>query len=270
MGSDEPRGRAAFASRLTARCEGLGRPDGRSARDASIVTDIDGKPTHRSGVLHGRRAGRPLRKQQRARYDRDLPTLEIDLADLGDPVSLFATATTEVRLEIGFGGGEHLSAEAARHPQIGFIGCEPFRNGVAKLLEQIEAGDLGNLRLHAGDAAELLDRLPDACLAQVDLLYPDPWPKRRQRKRRFISDQNLDRLGRVMRPGAELRFATDIDDYAGWGLAHAMRSPPSWRRSSLKSPSCGTSTIASIPASRARAASFSAAQHPARSLSRGM
>ena len=151
--------------------------------------------------------------------------LEIDLDDLGDPASLFMSPKTEVRLEIGFGGGEHLSAEAARHPEIGFIGCEPFRNGVAKLLEQIEARNLRNLRLHAGDAADVLDRLPEGCLAQIDLLYPDPWPKRRQRKRRFISERNLERLGRVMRPGAEFRFATDIDDYAGWGLAHAMRSP---------------------------------------------
>ena len=180
---------------------------------------------HRSGVLHGRRVGRPLRKQQRARFDRALPSLELASSGLLDPETLFARRNSEVRMEIGFGGGEHLAAEAERLPGVGFIGCEPFRNGVAKLLERIEALGLDNVRIHAGDAAEILDRLPDGCLAQIDLLYPDPWPKRRQRKRRFICDPNVERLARVLRPGAEFRFATDIDDYAGWGLAHLLRSP---------------------------------------------
>ena len=180
---------------------------------------------HRSGLLHGRRAGRPLRKQQRARFDRALPGLELAAAGPIEPATLFEEPKTELRMEIGFGGGEHLVAEAERQADVGFIGCEPFRNGVAKLLERIEALGLRNLRIHAGDAAEVLDRLPDGCLARVDLLYPDPWPKRRQRKRRFISDANVERLGRVLRPGAEVRFATDIDDYAGWGLAHLIRSP---------------------------------------------
>ncbi len=127
-------------------------------------------------------------------------------------------------MEIGFGGGEHLAAEAERQPDVGFIGCEPFRNGVAKLLDHVAARRLDNIRIHSGDAAEALEALPDASLAQVDLLYPDPWPKRRQRKRRFVSDRNIERLGRVMRAGAELRFATDIDDYAGWTLARMLQS----------------------------------------------
>ena len=191
------------------------------------MTTQDGETRHRSGVLHGRRAGRPLRTAQRARYDRVLPGLEIDLEDLGPDVpvgTLFGAGVTEARMEIGFGGGEHLAAEAERHPGIGFIGCEPFRNGIAKLLDLVEACGLDNLRLHAGDAADVLDRLPEACLTQVDLLYPDPWPKRRQRKRRFIGDANMGRLARALRPGAEFRFATDIDDYAGWGVAHVLRS----------------------------------------------
>ena len=179
---------------------------------------------HRSGVLHGRRVGRPLRAEQRARMARALPGLEIDAADAVEPRSLFGTPLSVLRMEIGFGGGEHLAAEAGRYPDIGFIGCEPFRNGVARMLERIETRGLGNVRLHAGDAGDLLDRLPDRCLDGVDLLYPDPWPKRRQRRRRFVSEENLDRLARTLREGALFRFATDIDDYAGWVLARILRS----------------------------------------------
>ena len=179
---------------------------------------------HRSGVLHGRRVGRPLRAEQRARMARALPGLEIDAADAVEPLSLFGTPLSVLRMEIGFGGGEHLAAEAGRYPDIGFIGCEPFRNGVARMLERIETRGLGNVRLHASDAGDLLDRLPDRCLDGVDLLYPDPWPKRRQRRRRFVSEENLDRLARTLREGALFRFATDIDDYAGWVLARILRS----------------------------------------------
>ncbi len=178
----------------------------------------------RAGVLHGRRAGRPLRKDQRARMARDLPALAIDLGALGEPAALFAPGTTGLRLEVGFGGGEHLAYEAGRFPEVGFIGCEPFLNGVAKLVERVEALELDNIRLHAGDAGELLDALPTASLDGADVFYPDPWPKRRQRKRRFLSEDNLARLARALKPGAPLRFATDIDDYAGWVLARVLRS----------------------------------------------
>jgi tRNA (guanine-N7-)-methyltransferase len=142
-------------------------------------------------------------------------------------------------LEIGFGGGEHLAARARTHPEIGFIGCEPFVNGVAKLLAVIDRDMIENIRIWHADAIELIGRLPSGCLGGAYLLYPDPWPKRRHRKRRFISDENLEALGRAMRPGAQLRFATDIDDYAGWALAHVLRSstfqwtaesPDQWRR----------------------------------------
>ena len=175
-------------------------------------------------MLHGRRAGRPLRQDQRSRMARDLPALEIDLAALADPRRLFAASLADLRLEVGFGGGEHLAHEAARRPEAGFIGCEPFLNGVARMLERIEALGLANVRLHPGDAGELLDALPEACLDGADVLYPDPWPKRRQRKRRFLSEANLARLARALKPGAALRFATDIDDYAGWVLARVLQS----------------------------------------------
>lgn len=128
-------------------------------------------------------------------------------------------------MEIGFGGGEHLIEAAKTHPDVGFIGCEPFVNGVAKALAAIQARSLTSIRLHPGNAADVLDRLPEASLGRVFLLYPDPWPKRRQHKRRFISDDSLRQLARVMRSGSELRFATDIDDYAGWTLARILRSP---------------------------------------------
>jgi tRNA (guanine-N7-)-methyltransferase len=152
-----------------------------------------------------------------------LPGIEIDLSTPGSPVTLFEGAA-EIRLEIGFGGGEHLAHHARLRPQAGFIGCEPFRNGVAKFLERAATDNLDNVKLFIGDAGVLIERLPDAALAGVDLFYPDPWPKRRQRKRRFVSAPMLDRLARVMRPGAMLRFATDIDDYAGWTLARIAAS----------------------------------------------
>jgi tRNA (guanine-N7-)-methyltransferase len=138
--------------------------------------------------------------------------------------ALFAQPLSDIWLEIGFGGGEHLIRAAAEHLDVGFIGCEPFVNGTAKALAAIETQRLANIRLHAGDAADILAWLPSASLGRVFLFFPDPWPKRRQRKRRFISDQTLSALARVMRAGAELRFATDIDDYAGWALARILRS----------------------------------------------
>ena len=155
---------------------------------------------------------------------RALPGLEITGVDAIDLRSLFGKPLSGLRMEIGFGGGEHLAAEAERDTETGFIGCEPFRNGVARMLERIETRGLGNVRLHAGDAGAFLDRLPDRCLDGLDLLYPDPWPKRRQRRRRFVSEQNLGRLARTLRDGALFRFATDIDDYAGWVLARILGS----------------------------------------------
>ena len=124
---------------------------------------------------------------------------------------------------------------ATREPGVGFIGCEPFVNGVAKLLAAIQQMRAQNIRLHRGDAALALDWLPAASLSRVYLFYPDPWPKRRQRKRRFVNSETLDLLARTMRPGAELRFATDIDDYAAWTLAR-LRAHPAfvWRAASAR------------------------------------
>lgn len=164
--------------------------------------------------LYGRSKGKALRQHQATLMSDLLPRLALDLA-----APLQIRPGHELRVEIGFGGGEHLIEAAAREPEVDFIGCEPFVNGMAKLLSRIEARGLTNIRLYQGDAAEVLDRLPPESLSKVYLFYPDPWPKRRHRKRRFVSPENIARLARVLRPGAELRFATDIDDYAAWTLA---------------------------------------------------
>jgi tRNA (guanine-N7-)-methyltransferase len=180
-------------------------------------------PKRLSGILHGRRQGRRLRDAQTSVMDRLLPVYRLDLGQPLDPRLLFPGPISELRLEIGFGGGEHLAAQAAANPEIGFIGCEPFRNGIASLMQHLDARAAPNLRVHDDDAGEVVDRLGAGTIARVDLLYPDPWPKRRQRKRRFVSSAMLGRLARILRPGGSFRFATDIDDYAGWTLARVMQ-----------------------------------------------
>ena len=154
-----------------------------------------------------------------------LPRLAVDLGAPHHLPALFAHAPNDICLEIGFGGGEHLAAQAGAHPGTGFIGCEPFINGMAKALALIEAQDLANIRLHFGDASDLLAWLPASSLARIDLLYPDPWPKRRHWKRRFVQDARIIELARVLRPGGFFRFATDWPDYAAWTLERLVRSP---------------------------------------------
>ena len=177
-------------------------------------------------AFFGRRKGHALKPRQAALFDTLLPRLALDLAELApaDLRRLFADVA-EVRLEIGFGGAEHLIAQARNNPRTGFIGSDAFINGVAKALAAIDEHKLANMRLHFGDASELLDWLPDGALTRIDLLYPDPWPKRRHWKRRFIQDDSLKRLARILKSGGELRFATDIADYAVYALARVLRSP---------------------------------------------
>ncbi len=168
--------------------------------------------------LFGRRKGRPLRTGQAELMETLLPRIRVNVPETGklDLQDLFSGESKALRLEIGFGGGEHLVAQAATNPQDGFIGCEPFVNGVAKLLSQIEAQDISNIRVFPDDARVLLDALPDACLDTVFVLYADPWPKKRHAERRFIGPANLDRLARVMKTGGELRLATDVAGLAQW------------------------------------------------------
>lgn len=180
---------------------------------------------HRAGVLHGRLQGRKLRPGQAALLGDLLPRYALPPEGPLDPAGLFEVPVDALRLEIGFGAGEHLFAQAEACPDMGFIGCEPFRNGIVGLLGRLAATPRPNLRIHAGDGGSVIDRLPDRSLTRLDLLYPDPWPKRRQRKRRFVSGAMLQRLARVLVPGGTFCFATDIDDYAGWTLARVLASP---------------------------------------------
>ena len=180
---------------------------------------------HPHGAFFGRRKGHPLRARQAALFETLLPRLAVDTgAPAGDVGALFPVAVDEIHLEIGFGGGEHLIGRAQANPHIGFIGAEPFINGMAKALAAIDDVKLQNIRLHHADAVALLDWLPPASLGRVDLLYPDPWPKRRHWKRRFVNAENIARLARVLRPGGEFRFASDWANYAEWTLARFMRS----------------------------------------------
>ncbi|HEY1153184.1 MAG TPA: tRNA (guanosine(46)-N7)-methyltransferase TrmB [Pseudolabrys sp.] len=178
-------------------------------------------------AFFGRRKGHPLRDGQATLLDTLLPKLALDLSQPApaDLRMLFATPVNDVRMEIGFGGGEHLIAQATQHPDTGFIGVEPFVNGMAKALVAIDAAGLRNVRLHFADAAGLLPWLPPASLTRIDLLYPDPWHKRRHWKRRFVQTESLKALARLLRAGGEFRFATDIPHYAGWTLARVLRSP---------------------------------------------
>jgi tRNA (guanine-N7-)-methyltransferase len=187
------------------------------------TNDIDDHPAR---AFFGRRKGHPLRPRQTALFGTLLPRIALDLtkpapADLRE---LFELQLDQVRLEIGFGGAEHLIAQAQANPHSGFIGSDGFVNAIGKALAAIEDNSLNNIRLHFGDASELIDWLPNSGLARIDLLYPDPWPKRRHWKRRFIQDDSLARLARILKSGGELRFATDIADYAAYALARVLRS----------------------------------------------
>jgi len=187
------------------------------------MSDATPPPSWRN--FHGRRHGKTLRPTQRRHVDELLPRLAVPGVDpLEHPVrkeldldALFG-GSREVWLEVGTGGGEHIADRALAHPEFGLIGCEPYINGVAMLLGRIERMGIGNIRIHPGDARDLIDLLPDGALGRVYVLYPDPWPKSRHHKRRFICPENLTALARVMAPGSELRLATDIAEYVEHSL----------------------------------------------------
>lgn len=175
--------------------------------------------------LYGRTKGHPLRQRQQALVDALLPQLATPDPERGpiDPAALFPDATG-IELEIGFGGGEHLAWQAARAPGTGFIGAEPFLNGVAQLLQKIDVEGLSNIRIRHGDARPLIEALPAASLRRIFVLHPDPWPKRRHAKRRIISPWFFAEAARVLRSGGELRVASDIPDYVRWTLMHAQNA----------------------------------------------
>ena len=194
---------------------------------------------------YGRRRGRAPSRRQAELWRDVLPRVAVDLAQPA-PASLtdlFAPPVEDVWLEIGFGGGEHLVWQARANPGVGLIGCEPFQDGVVKVLGAIDAasetGALANIRVLADDARPLLRWLPSASIGRAFVLFPDPWPKARHRKRRLVSEATLGELARVLRPGAELRLATDDGDYAGAMLLAIGRQayfqwtangPDDWRR----------------------------------------
>ena len=168
------------------------------------------------GRLYGRRAGHKLRAGQAELVDDLLPGLSVPDGPL-DAIALFGEHCP-LELEIGFGAGEHLAGQAAMRPDTGFVGCEPFLNGVVGALGHIRDGGLDNVRIHMGDALDVLNRLPDASLDRVYLLHPDPWPKVRHAKRRFMNSGPIELVARKLKPGGEFRFGTDHPVY----VAHAM------------------------------------------------
>jgi len=214
-----PAAHAAFTpfARIDAWCRGA-----RMSDKQHHPLNIDGEPR----AFFGRRSGKRLHRGQDQLFRELLPRLEIALPETTlDPATLFATPRDRIVMEIGYGGGEHLARKAAESPATGFVGCEVFSGGIAKLLEKLDEQETDNVRLFTDDALKLLQKLPDASLDEVYLLYPDPWPKTRHHKRRFVSPLTLAELARVLKPGALFNFATDIEDYANWTLAHILRAP---------------------------------------------
>ncbi|TDL81785.1 tRNA (guanosine(46)-N7)-methyltransferase TrmB [Palleronia sediminis] len=184
--------------------------------------------------FYGRRKGHNLKPNQEAWLQSDLDALSPGAVDWAEnperrPLDLAARfGERPIWLEIGFGGGEHLIHQALANPDIAIIGAEPYINGVAKLLGKIRASGAGNLAVYPGDARDLFDVLPPRSIARAFLLYPDPWPKTRHHRRRFVTPEHLEPLARVMAPGAILRVATDIPDYVRQALLEVPRAGFDW------------------------------------------
>ena len=204
-----------------------------TSRDIDHDADDDGAPAHSRGSFFGRRKGHKLRSHQADLIDNLLPHLAVGIETPAPEklTELFDDGIDDVRLEIGFGGGEHLIAEAKAFPRIGFIGCEPYVNGMAKILTQIEANNVGNIRLFAGDAAELLAWAPARSVARVDLIHPDPWPKRRHWKRRFVQDATVKAMARILNSLAPKRWASSVVARLAASSASTARWMARWRSS---------------------------------------
>lgn len=169
--------------------------------------------------VYGRTKGKTLKPRQANLMETLFPRVSISLDEpVINPRALFGAGIDDVWLEVGFGGGEHLIWQAEQNPRVGILGCEPFINGVAKVISEIDVHQLENVRVHADDARFLLERLAPASLARVFILYPDPWPKLKHNKRRFVNDETLKLISAALKPGGELRFASDIPDYVAWTL----------------------------------------------------
>ena len=223
MGTDRSRG--CVEGRVDLTEVAVGRP----------AVGEDPMTNDRKRILYGRRRGRRLRPHRQKLIDELLPQLAIDAEQVPtNPAALFGRPVTALWLEVGFGGGEHLLAQATRHRDIGFIGCEPYISGVARLLSAVdsapESAPVDNIRILNDDARLLIECLPPRVIGRVFVLFPDPWPKSRHHRRRFIAPPQLDHLARIMMPGAELRLASDHMEYIRWMLFHCGRHPAfEWR-----------------------------------------
>lgn len=184
--------------------------------------------------FYGRRKGKHLKQSQEGYLDEDLAALSPGAVDWEenparenlDLEALFGGK--DVWLEVGFGGGEHVIHQAAENPDVGIIGCEPYINGVAMLLGKVRKANVPNLRIYPGDVRDMFDVLPEASISKAFLLYPDPWPKARHHRRRFVTPEHLEPLVRVLKPGAEFRVATDIEDYVRQTLEEVPRHGFDW------------------------------------------
>ena len=177
--------------------------------------------------FYGRRQGRPLRENRKRLMESLLPSITVVVRpnETIDPSQLFAAPKREYWLEIGFGGGEHLAAQAKANPDVGLIGCEIFLNGIASALSHIDADKLGNVRIYPEDVRDLLPALKPQSLDRIFLLFPDPWHKTRHAGRRFVNQANLDIVANLLKPGGEFRVGSDDPVYIGWALAHTTRHP---------------------------------------------
>lgn len=197
--------------------------------DKDAAEGLETKPRRN---FYGRRQGRPLRQSRKRLLETLLPHLRVPvLAGMGiDPAQLFTKHQNAYWLEIGFGGGEHLAAQAKANPSVGLIGCEIFLNGIASALAHIDANKLDNIRVYPEDIRDILSELRTQSFDKIFLLFPDPWPKARHANRRFINQANLDIVANLLKPGGEFRIGSDDPIYIGWALAHVTRHPAfKWR-----------------------------------------
>ena len=213
---------------------------GAGAAKAQPMSQSENTPIRPRRNFYGRLKGKTLKQSQRGYLAEDLAPLspgpvsweENPARDLLDLEALFQGR--ETWLEIGFGGGEHMVHQAARNRDVGIIGCEPYINGVAMLLGKIRRAGVDNLAVYPGDVRDMFDVLPEASIARAFLLYPDPWPKTRHHRRRFVTPEHLEPLARVLKPGAIFRVATDIEDYVRQTLEQVPRHGFEWLAESAR------------------------------------
>ena len=203
--------------------------------------EVDDPALRRRRILYGRRRGRRRRDGREALLGAALERISVVMPPAGTPLDAragFEPPPSAVWLEIGFGGGEHLAAQAETNPDVGFIGCEAYLDGVASLVRTLTERGIANVRIFADDARLLIDALETASVEQVFLLFPDPWPKARHHKRRFVEPENVDALARILVDDGCLKIATDHAEYCRWILAHLVadasfewtaRTPADWR-----------------------------------------